>query len=248
MFRTAEISFANASGYSTGQAIEAMEAICKRDLPQGFSYEWTGTAYQEKAAGSSTMLIFGMALLFVFLFLAAQYESWTIPFGVLLGLPIGIFGAFFALAFRYLVLGSSTINDVYAQIGVVMLLGLAAKNAILIVEYAMMKRKDGFAAREAAVEGAKLRFRPILMTSFAFILGVVPLVISSGAGAASRKTMGTAVFGGMMMATLLGVFIIPVLYTSIELAMDWLKRKQQPQLDPDDMETKPGVSIAPEGE
>ena len=238
MFRTAEISFANAGGYSTGQAIAAMEAAAADSLPQGYAYAWTGTAFQEKQAGSSQAMILGMGLLFVFLFLAAQYESWTIPFGVLLGLSIGVFGAFFALCLRLVLQGIPTINDVYAQIGIVMLMGLAAKNAILIVEFAKQKHdQEGMPVREAAVEGAKLRFRPILMTSFAFILGVVPLVIASGAGAAARRTMGTAVFGGMTAATALGVFIIPVLYTCIELAVAWLRRGRAP--------APSGVQVAP---
>ena len=224
MFRTAEVSFANSPGHSTGQALDAMEACAGRALPPGYGFDWTGTAYQERAAGSSQMMILGMGLLFVFLFLAAQYESWTIPFGVLLGLSIGIFGAFAALAGRRALTGAQTINDVYAQIGIVMLMGLAAKNAILIVEFAKAKHDlEGLPVREAAIEGARLRFRPILMTSFAFILGVVPLVLATGAGAASRRTMGTAVFGGMVCATLLGVFIIPVLYAAIELGVARLR-------------------------
>jgi HAE1 family hydrophobic/amphiphilic exporter-1/multidrug efflux pump len=233
MFRTAEISFANASGFSTGQAIASMEQAAGEVLTQGFAYAWTGTAFQEKEAGSSQAMILGMGLLFVFLFLAAQYESWTIPFGVLLGLSIGIFGAFLALCTRLVLEGIPTINDVYAQIGIVMLMGLAAKNAILIVEFAKQKHElEGMPVREAAVEGARLRFRPILMTSFAFILGVVPLVIASGAGAASRRTMGTAVFGGMAAATALGVFIIPVLYAAIELAMGWFRRRKGTDVPP----------------
>ncbi len=211
MFRSAEINSSPAGGYSTGQTIAAMERAAAKSLPRGYGYEWTGTAFQEKQAGSSQLLILGMGLGFVFLFLAAQYESWAIPFGVMLGLPLGIFGALAGLGLRGLV------NDVYAQIGIVMLMGLAAKNAILIVEFARNKQEqEGMPVREAAIEGAKLRFRPILMTSFAFILGVVPLVIASGAGSASRRTMGTAVFGGMTAATSLGVFLIPVLYCFIE--------------------------------
>jgi multidrug efflux pump subunit AcrB len=224
MFRSAEINSSNAPGASTGQTIGAMERVAGLSLPPGYGYEWTGTAFQEKQAGSSQVLILGMGLGFVFLFLAAQYESWTIPFGVLLGLPLGIFGALAALGLRGIV------NDVYAQIGIVMLMGLAAKNAILIVEYARHKQQqDGVPIREAAIEGAKLRFRPILMTSFAFILGVLPLVIASGAGSASRRTMGTAVFGGMVFATSLGVFIVPVLYCFIELITNRrLRRTEAP--------------------
>ncbi|MBK9168440.1 MAG: efflux RND transporter permease subunit [Bryobacterales bacterium] len=225
MFRSAEINSSPAPGFSTGQTISAMETAAAKSLPPGYSYEWTGTAFQEKQAGSSQVLILGMGLGFVFLFLAAQYESWAIPFGVMLGLPLGIFGALAGIGLRGLV------NDVYAQIGIVMLMGLAAKNAILIVEFARNKHdQEGMPVREAAIAGAKLRFRPILMTSFAFILGVIPLVIASGAGSASRQTMGTAVFGGMTVATCLGVFIIPVLYCFIELMISRRSRHVKAQL------------------
>ena len=225
MFRTAEIGGFNALNASTGQAIAALERVAKASLPPGYEYAWTGTAYQEKIAGGSQRLILGMGVGFVFLFLAAQYESWTIPFGVLLGLPLGIFGAYAALLMRLLVQRVLTVNDVYAQIGIVMLMGLAAKNAILIVEFARVKHEqEGIAAREAAVEAARLRFRPIVMTSLAFILGVVPLVTATGAGSAARRTMGTAVLGGMLSATLLGVFVVPVLYTAIEWLVAWVKR------------------------
>jgi HAE1 family hydrophobic/amphiphilic exporter-1/multidrug efflux pump len=227
MFRTAEIGGSNAMNYSTGQTIQALDSVARETLPAGYGFEWTGTAYQEKIAGSSQMLILLMGIGFVFLLLAAQYESWTIPFSVLLGLPLGIFGAFLALGFRLLVQHIPTVNDVYAQIGIVMLIGLAAKNAILIVEFARMKQEgQGVPIREAALAGARLRFRPILMTSAAFILGVLPLVTASGAGAAARRTMGTAVFGGMLAATLLGVFIIPVLYATVELAVASMGRRK----------------------
>jgi HAE1 family hydrophobic/amphiphilic exporter-1/multidrug efflux pump len=231
MFRTAEITGSNSQSSSTGQALAAMEDVARKTLPAGYSYEWTGTAFQEKLAGSSQTLILAMGLLFMFLFLAAQYESWSIPLGVMLGLSIGVFGAFLALFLRLVIQRIPTMNDVYAQIGIVMLMGLAAKNAILIIEFAKLKHEgEGLPVREAAIEGAKLRFRPILMTSFAFILGVVPLVIASGAGAASRRTMGTAVFGGMIAATTLGIFIIPVLYAAIELLLG--KFRKASDLDP----------------
>jgi HAE1 family hydrophobic/amphiphilic exporter-1/multidrug efflux pump len=228
MYRTAEIGGSSAMSYSTGQTIEALETVAKDALPAGYGFEWTGTAYQEKLAGSSQTLILAMGIGFVFLFLAAQYESWSIPFSVLLGLPLGIFGAFAAIGLRLVVQRIPIVNDVYAQIGIVMLIGLAAKNAILIVEFARSKHDDeGVPIRQAAIEGARLRFRPILMTSSAFILGVIPLVTASGAGAAARRTMGTAVFGGMLAATLLGVFIIPVLYTTVELLMARLARRRE---------------------
>jgi HAE1 family hydrophobic/amphiphilic exporter-1/multidrug efflux pump len=220
LLRAAEFSGASAPGYSSGQAIAAMEEVAKATLPQGFGYEWTGTAFQEKEASGAQALIFVLALVLVFLFLAAQYESWGIPFGVLLGIPIGVAGAFLAVWLRGLV------NDVYVQIGLVMLIGLAAKNAILIVEFAKEKHeRDALPLVEAALQGAQLRFRPILMTSCAFILGVVPLVIARGAGAASRWSLGTAVFGGMTVATSLGVFVIPVLFVLIERAIGWASRR-----------------------
>ena len=220
MFRSAEINSSNGRGYSTGQSIDSLDSLAQESLPAGYGYDWTGTAFQEKAAGSSQALILLMGLGFVFLFLAAQYESWAVPFGVMLGLPLGIFGALCAIWLRGIV------NDVYAQIGIVMLMGLAAKNAILIVEFARNKHdQEGMPIREAALAGAQLRFRPILMTAFAFILGVVPLVVAEGAGSASRRTMGTAVFGGMSVATCLGVFMIPVLYTFIEVLIERRSRR-----------------------
>jgi HAE1 family hydrophobic/amphiphilic exporter-1/multidrug efflux pump len=236
MFRTAEIGGANALRYSTGQTIEALEGLARDVLPAGYGYEWSGTAYQEKLAGGSQTLILAMGIGFVFLFLAAQYESWTIPFCVLLGLPLGIFGAYAALALRLVVERIPTFNDVYAQIGIVMLMGLAAKNAILIVEFARTRHEqEGLPVREAATEAAQLRFRPILMTSAAFILGVLPLVTASGAGAAARRTMGTAVFGGMLAATVLGVFMVPVLYTAISLLFAKRKRGALPSPAPKDI-------------
>lgn len=211
LFRTAELTGSAAPGFSSGDALAAMEDLAQRELPEGFGFEWTGLAYQEKAASGSQAQIFILALIFVFLVLAALYESWAIPFGVILGLPLGVFGAFLGTWARGLV------NDVYVQIGLIMLLGLAAKNAILIVEFAKLKREqDNMPIVEAALEGARLRFRPILMTSFAFILGVVPLMIAGGAGSAARHSLGTAVFSGMTAATVLGVLLIPVLYVVIE--------------------------------
>jgi HAE1 family hydrophobic/amphiphilic exporter-1/multidrug efflux pump len=218
LYRTAEISGAAAPGVSSGQALDVMEQLAKEKLPQGFGFEWTGLSYQERTAGGTQVMIFGLALAFVFLVLAALYESWTIPFGVLLGLPLGVFGAFLGTFLRGL------INDVYVQIGLVMLLGLAAKNAILIVEFARMKRQqEKMSIADAALAGARLRFRPILMTSFAFILGVVPLMVASGAGSAARHSLGTAVFSGMLAATLLGVLFVPALYVAVESAAERMR-------------------------
>jgi len=207
--RTAAITGAAAPGKSSGQALTTMEALARQELPKGFTYEWTGSALQEKESGGSQAMVFGFSLLLVFLFLASLYESWAIPFSIILGIPLGVFGAFLGIFVRHIP------NDVYVQIGLVMLIGLAAKNAILIVEFAKTKRAEGAAYADAALEAARLRLRPILMTSFAFIFGVVPLVLASGAGAASRQSLGTAVFSGMVAATLLGVFFIPALYVLI---------------------------------
>ncbi len=211
MFRTAEVTGRNSPGFSSGDAIQAMEEVAAKELPQGFGFQWTGVAFQEKEAGGSQGLIFGLALVFVFLVLAAQYESWAVPFSVLFGLPIGVFGAFLFVGAR------GFVNDVYVQIGIVALMGLAAKNAILIVEFAKEKHeKAGLSLFDASVEGAKLRFRPIMMTAFAFVLGVLPLVRASGAGANSRASIGTAVFGGMLIASIVGVFFIPMLYALVQ--------------------------------
>ena len=209
LFRAVEISGSAAPGFSSGQAMDALEEVAAEVLPQGMGYEFTGLSYQEKMA-PNPMPTFVLAVVFVFLLLAALYESWSLPWSVLLGTPMVALGAFFGVW-----LGGFD-NNVFVQIGLVMLIGLAAKNAILIVEFAKMKREEGMEAYEAAMTSAKLRFRPILMTAFAFILGVVPLMLASGSGAASRRVMGTAVFWGMLVATIMGVFIIPALYVLVE--------------------------------
>jgi hydrophobe/amphiphile efflux-1 (HAE1) family protein len=209
-FRTAKIIGQAAPGYSSGQASAAMEEIARQSLPSGYGYEWTGTVYQEKLAAGTEGFIFGFAALLVFLFLAALYESWSIPFAVVLAVPLGLFGALVAIFMR------SYPYDIYTQIGIVTLIGLAAKNAILIVEFAKLRREEGRSVLDSAIEAAQLRLRPILMTSFAFILGVLPLVVAAGAGAASRRALGTTVFGGMLFATLFGIFIVPVLYFVIQ--------------------------------
>ena len=209
-FRSIQLLGRPAPGYSSGEATRAMEEVAAATLPAGYSYEWTGTTYQEKEAQGHEGVIFGFAGVLVFLFLAALYESWSIPFAVLMAVPLGLFGALTAVWLR------SYPYDIYTQIGIVTLIGLAAKTAILIVEFARMRREEGHSIVDAALEAAKLRLRPILMTSFAFILGVVPLVVAKGAGAASRRSLGTAVFGGMNAATLLAIFIVPVLYVVIQ--------------------------------
>ena len=189
-FRTAKIVGQNAIGYSSGQSANAMDQIGERNLPTGFAYEWTGTVFQQKLSEGKEGYLFGFAGVMVFLFLAALYESWSIPFAVVLAVPLGLFGALLAVYLR------DYDYDIYTQIGIVTLIGLAAKNAILIVEYARLRRAEGMTIQDAAIEAAHLRLRPILMTSFAFILGVTPLLIAIGAGAASRRALGTTVFGG----------------------------------------------------
>ncbi|HYZ75066.1 MAG TPA: multidrug efflux RND transporter permease subunit, partial [Chthoniobacterales bacterium] len=207
-FRAVKILGSAAPGYSSGQAAAAMEDLAKQ-LPNGFGYEWTGTVYQQKLAEGKEGYTFGLASILVFLFLAALYESWSLPFSVILAVPLGIFGALIGIFLR------NYAYDVYTQIGIVTLIGLAAKNAILIVEFAELRQEEGTTTENAAIEAAHLRLRPILMTSFAFILGVVPLAIATGAGAGARRALGTAVLSGMLAATLLAVFIVPVLYVVV---------------------------------
>jgi HAE1 family hydrophobic/amphiphilic exporter-1 len=216
-FPSALINGGAAPGYSSGQAVAAMERAAAAVLPRDFGFEWTGITYQELKAGSIATVVFALAIVFVFLILAAQYESWTMPFMVLLAVPLALFGALLALWVRGLQI------DVYSQIGFVMLIGLAAKNAILIVEFAKRRREEGLEIVEAALEAARLRLRPILMTAFAFILGVVPLMVATGAGAASRQSIGTTVFGGMLAATILTLAFVPVFYVVIER---WRERYQ----------------------
>ncbi len=214
LFRSAEIDGSAAPGRSSGDAITAMENVGRKALPQGFSHEWTGLSLEELESAGTSALLFGLGTLVVYLTLAAQYESFVLPFIVLLAVPMALLGALGGQWLRGLQ------NDVYCQIGLVMLVGLSSKNAILIVEFAEQLRARGLSIAEAAVEAARIRLRPILMTSFAFILGVVPLVLASGAGQAGRRSVGTTVFGGMIASTLLNLFFIPVLYLVIESARE----------------------------
>src|SRR6266852_4170129 len=221
-YRGAQINGAAAPGYSSNQAMNALEEVIRQTMPKEMGYDYLGISYQEKKAqqGVSPTVVFGMSLLFVFLILAALYESWSLPFSVLLGTPIAVFGAFATLWLRDMV------NNVFAQIGLVMLIGLAAKNAILIVEFARLEYEKGKPLIEAALTGARIRLRPILMTSFAFILGTVPLWLATGAGAVSRRIIGTVVIGGMLAATCIAVLLIPVTFYVIEKLATRAKREE----------------------
>ena len=214
LYRAVEVSGTPAPGYSSAQALNALEEVAAEVLPFDMGYEWSNMSYQEKQASGSGSIVFLFALIFVFLILAAQYESWSLPFSILLGTPFAVFGAMlFLLVARFF--SESFENNVFTQISLVMLIAMAAKNAILIVEFAKLKFDEGMSLVEAAQESARLRFRPILMTAFSFILGVFPLVVASGAGAEARKVMGMALLGGMSIATLLGVFFYPMLFVLI---------------------------------
>ena len=210
LFPAAELTGTPAPGFSSGQAMAALTEVAADVLPADFGFEWSGQSLEESEAGNTATLVLLLSAVVVFLLLAALYESWSVPLAVLMAVPFGILGAFLAVLIRELNF------DVYGQIGLVTLVGLGAKNAILIVEFAKLFHEQGKSAVEAALEAARLRLRPIIMTSFAFILGVVPLVIASGAGAASKHAVGTAVFGGMLTATLLAVFFVPAFFVLVQ--------------------------------
>ena len=216
LYPSASINGGAAPGVSSGDALKAMEEVSGRVLPPSMGFEWTSIAYQEKRVSGEALLVFALAVLFVYLVLCAQYESWLLPLAVLLVVPMGLLGVMAAVNIR------GMDNNVYTQIGVVLIIALASKNAILIVEFARELRLGGKSIREAAVEAARMRFRPIVMTSFAFILGVVPLVVAEGAGAASRQALGTAVFGGMMTSTVLAVFFVPIFYVVVQGVIEML--------------------------
>jgi HAE1 family hydrophobic/amphiphilic exporter-1 len=243
LYRAAEISGQPAPGYSSAQALAALEETAKQVLPAEMGFEWSNVSYQEKKAEGTAGVVFLFAIVLVFLVLAAQYESWSLPMSVMFGTPFAAFGAFLGLFLARL--GSETyVLNVFAQIGLIMLVGLAAKNAILIVEFAKEAQREGLGYVEAAMAAAKLRLRPILMTSFAFILGVVPLVRASGAGAEGRKVMGMAVFAGMLVATILGIVLVPVLFVAVERLFGRAPAKEEP---PRERELPPGHPAASRG-
>jgi HAE1 family hydrophobic/amphiphilic exporter-1 len=206
MYNSSSIRGLPAKGYTTADAITAIKEVSKQTLPKGYDIAWEGLSYDEARRGNESIYVFAVVLIFVYLVLAAQYESFLLPLAVVLSLPIGVFGSFLLLKLMGLA------NDIYAQVGLIMLVGLLGKNAVLIIEFAVQKRQEGLSVFEAAIEGARVRFRPILMTSFAFVAGLIPLVFAHGAGAIGNRTIGGSAMGGMIFGTFIGVIIIPGLY------------------------------------
>jgi HAE1 family hydrophobic/amphiphilic exporter-1 len=222
LFRAIEINGSVAPGFSSGEAIKAIEALAEKVLPAGFAYEWTGISLEEIEAGGLAIVIFGLGLLFVFLVLAAQYENYVDPLIIMLAVPLAILGALLAQLSR------GFANDVYCQIGLVMLIGLASKNSILIVEFANQLRARGLPIVKAVIEASQERLRPILMTAISTLVGIFPLAIATGAGAGSRQSLGTAVFGGMLIATFLSLFVVPILYIVIKTATERVFPEKSP--------------------
>jgi HAE1 family hydrophobic/amphiphilic exporter-1 len=234
LYPSAAINGEAAAGFSSGQALQLMEQMADEKLPVSMGYQWTGMSYQEKQVGGETLLIFGLAIVLVFLVLAAQYESWSAPAAVIFAVPLGLLGAVAAVAAR------GYTNDVYMQIGVILLVALASKNAILIVEFAREKRAQGLGILESAIEASRLRFRPILMTSFSFVLGVLPLVVANGAGAASRRSLGTVVLGGQLSATIIAVVLVPVFFVVFQrLGERFGEAEQPPEMEPPEVPQGP---------
>jgi HAE1 family hydrophobic/amphiphilic exporter-1 len=219
LYPAASIYGAAAPGFSSGQALATMEQLAAETLPEGMAYDWTSTSYQEKKVGYQAYLIYALSIVLVYMVLAALYESWTSPAAVVLVVPIALVGVLLAQISR------GYDNNLYTQVGLVLMIALASKNAILIVEFARdLHHRDGLSITEAAVEATRRRFRPIVMTSFAFILGVVPLMVATGAGAASQQAIGTVVFGGMMASTLLAIPFVPVFYVALESMSERLRK------------------------
>jgi HAE1 family hydrophobic/amphiphilic exporter-1 len=220
LFRSAEIDGDPKPGVSSGEGLIAMQNLAKKMMIQGMSYEWTGLSLEEIESSGKAIIIFGLGILVVYLTLSAQYESFALPFIILLAVPMAVLGALGLVSLRGMP------NDVYCQIGLVMLIGLSAKNSILIVEFAEQLRRKGRSIADAAIEAAELRLRPILMTSFAFIMGVLPLVFASGAGALGRRSVGTTIVGGMLLSTVLNLIFIPVLYVILSTLLERFARKR----------------------
>jgi HAE1 family hydrophobic/amphiphilic exporter-1 len=240
LYRAAEVIGGPAPGYSSQQALEALKQVARDVLPPDMWYEWNAMSFQEERAAGTGAVVFLFGMLFVFLILAAQYESWSLPFSVLLGTPCAVFGALLGIYLSRQV-SPAYLNNIFAQIGMLTLVGLSAKNAILIVEFARAKVSEGLPVLDAALEAARLRFRPILMTAFAFILGVLPLVIARGAGAQGRRVMGMSVFSGMLMATIVGVVLVPMLFVLIEKVFGGRSHSQQRRDDPSQQDSQERV-------